>query len=329
MNRRHFTASLLAAAGMSAVSGGSLAQGLEKLNMVVTTSPPDPACHFFFFAKERGFYKEAGIDISITSVSSPANVVRALLAGEADLVWVDGASSLRAWEAGAPLKGLGSFTPRLDFSLVARRSISGIANLTGKRFAIAAVGGSTHLLPRMMMQQQNVDVDSVQWLSLGSNAARAQALLGGSVDATIVATTFVPKLLNDPDLHVIGVVADALPDMLYAWNLTTAKVLEEKRDTLLRFMQATADAVRWAEKNVDEAVQISLNLVPEADKGELRDAISSYLDRQYWSDEGVVSKRQFDFTVEALIKAEQLKAPIPYDQFMDDAVMSKISLQSR
>lgn len=322
MNRRDFSKALLSAAALAPSS--SLAFANEKLNLVLTTSPPDPACHFYYYAKEKGFYREAGLDVEIKSVSSPANVVRALLAGEADVVWVDGASSLTAKDAGAKLKCIASFTPQVDFSIISSEAVTSISQLPGKRFAIAAIGGSTYLLPKMMLERVGGDAKAVQWLSLGSASARAQALLAGTVDATIVATTFVPKMLAaNKGIRVLGTVSEALPDMIYAWNVTTEDVLQKKKSSLQNFVRATSAAVKWAEANVDDAVAISQKVVPTADKNELSAAIRSYVSRHYWTPEGVVSAQKFNFTVASLKAAGLLKNDIKFEDFVSNEFTRK------
>lgn len=317
MNRRDFSKSLLSAAVLAPSSSFALANTTEKLSLVMVTAPPDPACHFHYYAQEKGFYRDAGIDIDIKSVASPANVVRSLLAGEADVVWVDGASSLKAKDAGAKLKCIASFTPQVDFSIVSSSAITSMSQLPGKRFAIAAVGGSTYLLPKMIIERGGGDAGTVQWLSLGSASARAQALLAGTVDATIVATTFVPKLLAaNKGIRVLGTVTEALPDMLYAWEVTTDDVIQKKKALLKRFVQATSAAIKWAEANVDDAVATSLKVVPTADKEELSSSIRSYVERRYWSPAGVVSPQKFSFTVASLKAAGLLMTDIKFDDFV-------------
>jgi len=324
ISRRSFSKGLVSAAMIMPSGSLALASGLEKLSLVVTTSPPDPACHFFYYAKEKGFFREAGLDVDIKSVSSPANVVRAALAGEADVVWVDAASSLKARDAGAKLKCVGSFTPQVDFTIVANENITSVAQLPGKRFAIAAIGGSTYLLPRMMMERAGADVNKVNWLSLGSASARAQALLAGTVDATIVATTFVPKLLAaNPKLKIVDTVSATLPDMLYAWNITTEDVLAKKKAQLQRFMRANSTAIKWAEANVDEAIAVSQQVVPNADKEEFASSIRSYVARKYWAPEGIVSRKKFDFTVSSLKAADVLKSDLKFDDVVSADVPAK------
>ncbi len=80
MDRRKFLGTVAGAA--TAVAAPRLALGqASKMSVLLGTAPPDPACHYYYYAQAKGFYKEAGLDVEIKPIGAETMALRAL-AGE-------------------------------------------------------------------------------------------------------------------------------------------------------------------------------------------------------------------------------------------------------
>ena len=97
-------------------------------------------------------------------------------------------------------------------------------------------------------------------------------------------------------------------------------MIAKRAPGLQRFVQATGEAVRWAEANRDKAITISQSLLPDAPKDKIAAAIGSYLDRHYWSTDGAVAPAVVNGTASVLQAAGQLTRAITYDEFVDAAI---------
>lgn len=315
-NRRNVVAALAAGSLAALARTPARAQGLQKLALIIGTSPPDPACHYLYYARDKGFYKEAGIDIEISGIASAPNATRAVVAGTADIGWVDSTSPILARESGARIHCISGFAARLDYQMIGTKDIKSMADLGGKRFGVASLNGGSYIVPRVMIERAGGDPERTQWAAIGNSAARVAALIANKVDATITTTSFVPRLLSYPQFHKFADAGHDLPDMIYTWEITNDRALAEKRIALAGFVAATARAVRWAEANPDEAAALSVALLPDEPKDEIAAGIKAYLARGFWSADGAMSKSQLDFTTETLRKTGQLKKPIGYDDFV-------------
>ena len=287
-----------------------------SLKYSMTTFPPDPACHVYYYARDAGFFEKNNLELPITPITSGSNVTREVIAGEAEIGWVDGVSSLQAKQAGAAIMCIGSFSPLLDYQIVGRKEIKSMKDLSGRRIAIASIGGSTYTIPKVMIQRDGGDPSKVQWVSVGNSAARAQALVAGSFDATIVTTSYMPRLLSYPQFHQIADAGKVLPNFVYAWDIANSQTLKNKREAIIRFKKAVSQAAHWAYDNVVDAIKISQKLLPDLPKDETAAAIRSFVERKYWSTTGEVPHKTLDFTVATLLESKQLKSPIKYEDFV-------------
>jgi NitT/TauT family transport system substrate-binding protein len=316
LDRRNLLTAL-AASSLTALSRSPVrSQGLQKLSLITGTSPPDPACHFFYYGLQKGFYKDAGVDFEITGIASAPNATRAVVAGVADVGWVDGTSALLARASGARIRCISAFSGHLDYQMVGIKDIKSMSDLGGRRFGVAAIGGGIYTIPRVMIERAGGNPDQAQWVAIGSSAARVGALIAGKIDATITTTAFVPRLLSYPQFHKFADAGADLPNMIYAWEVTNERALAEKRAALVGFLAATSRAIRWADANPDEAVALSMALLPDAPKDEIAAGIKGYIAQHFWSAGGAITRAQVEFTVDTVRKTGQLDKTISYEEFV-------------
>jgi NitT/TauT family transport system substrate-binding protein len=328
MDRRKFVAGLAGAgAATLARPRATRAQGgLTKLSVLIGTAPPDPASLFFYYARENGFYREHGIDIDLRPIGAETLALRALIAGEGDVSWCGGISTLQAIAAGSRLKVLSAFTPKLDYLVVGNREISGLKGFEGRTMAVSQVGAVSQLVPQLMMEQTGADASKVQWVGVGASAARVQALIARRVDGAPLNSSFAARVLQYEYLHVVGDAARDLPDFLYTWEVVAADAVERKRAALTSFVIATAKGCRWAMANPDAAAAISKKVLPDLPPAELDAAAREFAKKRFFSTTGKLPRATWDFTVATLVKLGNIKQPIRYeDVVLDDIVAAAMS----
>ncbi len=288
----------------------------NDLRVVVATSPPDPAIHFFYYALENGFFKEEGVNISVKEISSEATTVRALLAGEGDVaLFVGGLSALQAWNAGAKVRSVSTFAPRLDYQIVAQKDIPDIKSLSNKSFAISQAGTVSQIVAKLAIEKGGGDQSTVQWLALGNSAARVQALISKTVQAGLVNSSFGARLAKYDHLHSLGDAGVLLPNFLYCWDIALADTVAKKQAQIQGLIKGNARGVRWAYANPDKAALISQKVLPDAAKDEISAAVHAYAKRQYWNANGILARETFDFTTSELLKRDEIKNAPKFEDF--------------
>jgi NitT/TauT family transport system substrate-binding protein len=315
MKRRDF---LKAAAGSALLLGAPAvrAQSLAKINLLVTTSPPDPNAHYFWWAMENGFYRDAGIDVSVRSIVADTTTVRGLIAGEADVGWAGAGSGMQAMAAGSKLKILTSFGPRLDFVIVAVEDVANMKALANRPFAVSQIGAVSHAVARLMIERAGGDAASVQWLSVGSGSSRLQALNAKRVDATILNSLQAVAALKSGALHAIADGLKDLPNFLYSWEIVTQEALKAKAEPLKAFAAATSRGVAWGMDHPEDAAKISQKLLPNVPADDVALVVKTYAANRYFDPVGLVRRADWDYTVDAMMKNGDLKKKLNYEDFV-------------
>jgi NitT/TauT family transport system substrate-binding protein len=282
---------------------------------VVATAPIEPNHHYYLYAQARGFYKEAGIDVDIRSIRGDVNVVRAVIAGDADVGNVAAYAALAAANAGAKVRIVGAFTPRMDSHIGARKTIGSLAELAGKTFACSGVGDISQIGPLLCIEQAGGDPHKVQWITVGSGSARIQGLIGGAFQATAFNTVYVKRVSSYDYLHVLAEQAKLLPQFIYTWEVASPAMLA-KKDLLTAFWLATARGARWGQDNPAEAAKISEGFLPDQPKEEVEFQIDTYARNKHWVVDGVLPRAFWDFTTDALLRHGLLPKIPSYDDFV-------------
>lgn len=229
------------------------AEPLKKMRIAIPSIVIDFAP--LWIAREKGIFREEGIDVELTYIQGNVRVVQAMIAGEVQAGIAGSAGPISARGAGEDAVIVAVPMNRLDYAFVSRQPVTKPGDLSGKRVGIGAVGGSDEVATRIALEQLKVNPASVTMLQVGGSAERLAALRTGSVDAaTVGGATFIGggaglhKLL---DLTELGV------EFPFTAIFTTKSFAAANRDSVLALIRGYMRGVRFFQQNKDEAVSVT------------------------------------------------------------------------
>jgi len=159
------------------------AQGLKKLHAAIPSISPSSIV--FVIAKERGYYREEGLDVDLI-VMPAALATQALVGGDVEFVGTGGAGLVPALR-GAPLQYLFITFYRPQYWLYSKPDIRSVENLKGKRVGVSSIGSGPDSLLRDFLKKHGLDGGrDVIIMAIGAGTARFVALKAGSVDASML-----------------------------------------------------------------------------------------------------------------------------------------------
>ncbi len=199
-------------------------------------------------ADKKGFFKDAGVDVEITSFTSGPIIQQALAAGQLDMAYI-GAPPVYHWYS----RGLKSqILAKVSYGQAAvitriDSNIKSLADLKGKKLAGVKKGSGNDVLLRgyILGDIGNLDVEKdLQVIDMPSGNMAA-SLQSGVVDAAFVWEPFrtqellrgTAKIVYDADEKLgktVGYVVMALPE-----------TIEKKSDALARALKAHKKAVEF------------------------------------------------------------------------------------
>ena len=141
----------------------------------------------FNVAAERGFFDKEGLKVRFIQFQGANLMLTALLSGEVDAVailpFIAGAAV-----RGLPVKIVAAATKASGYAIISKPEIGSLKALKGKRIAINSFGSSADFAIYKALSRVGLDPNKDVTLAAisGSPDARFAALIGGSVDATVV-----------------------------------------------------------------------------------------------------------------------------------------------
>jgi NitT/TauT family transport system substrate-binding protein len=221
----------------------------------------------FYYGKEKGFFAQEGIDLTINEGRGSVAAAQAIAAGSDTFGMADAGTLMLTASKGAEIRAVVSLLNTSGFGIISleETGIKSPADLQGKRLAITAGDALSQLFPALA-KANNIDMGKVTLVQMDPAAKvvavlekRVDALLGGIDDQFFLIEQKGPKAaalrFADHGTNTVGITIIA--------NESTIK---EKPDLVKRFVAAAARAWEEARKNPEAAVDAALKVKPELNK---------------------------------------------------------------
>lgn len=265
LRRSCLAAAIMAAAAMASTlpaqaAGGALVPFKIAMVSSLDTMP-------YFYALQQGYYKDAGLDVTLSTSDSGPAVVTGVLNGTYDAATAAAFPILIAIGKGADLRILvGSTVINRNVGnsgLVVRRdsTITGYKDLVGKSVATNALTSLTVLATKIGVKAAGGDPAGVKFLALPFKTS-VQAVAQGQADAAVVISPF----LTEAELSGMKVIADPIGTELpkgapYGILFTSTKTAKEKRAQFGAFEKATLKAIEQLKSDPGLQRKLAVSLV--------------------------------------------------------------------
>jgi len=285
------------------VSGAALA--VQPLNVIVF---PGGANWTLWVAQEKGFFAARGLQVKLTPTPNSVYLAQNLDAGKFDIAFaaIDNVIAYDEGQGEAPLPRPAEFFAFVGqqhggVRLYARPGIEKIADLKGKSLAVDAATTGYAFVLRKLLEQGGLGENDYTFARLGGTGQRAQALVDGKTDATIVTSPLDIGPASKGMKRLANVVDDIGP---YQGTVGVARRswARENETTLVGFIAAYVQAMQWLAdpEHRDEAVAIYRRELPQASEASAQKAWDALMTSER---EGLQKDGRFDVTgIETVLK---------------------------
>lgn len=151
-----------------------------------------------FIAQEKGWFREAGLDLTMKDFQAAAQVPLAVVSGDVDLgvtAFTAGFFNLAAKGGLKVVAAQSAERPGYQLNVVAVTNaawdagVRSVKDLTGKRVAVTTVGSSVHYSLEMVAKKFGVDTKKLTIVALQTIPNMVAAFKGGQVDAAVFPIT--------------------------------------------------------------------------------------------------------------------------------------------
>jgi NitT/TauT family transport system substrate-binding protein len=139
-------------------------------------------------ARDQGFFSKYGVPSETIFIRQAPTLVAALTSGDIQIGYTGGTAVLGAAAGGSDLKILAAFTNRVTYDVVAKKNIKTPEDLRGKIFGVQSIGGTVWMGAILALEHFGLDPnrDKISLIAAGDQSVLAQALVTGTIDATVL-----------------------------------------------------------------------------------------------------------------------------------------------
>jgi NitT/TauT family transport system substrate-binding protein len=229
---------------------------------------------YYYVALDKGYYKDAGMDVTIVRGQGSTDAVKQVASGTAQFGFADTSAVIFAKaNDGIPIKLVSVIYAKPPHAIYVLKD-SGISkpkDLEGRKLADTAFSA----MPKMFgayAKAAGIDASQVTWVVAGSDALPGMLSLGrvDGIGQYTVGEPLLKKAAAPKDIVALTY-ADAGLDYYGSGIVTMDSTLQSNPDLVKRFIGATLRGLKHAVTNPQEAGDIMHKYHREVDEGVARD----------------------------------------------------------
>ena len=233
--------------GASDASAQNCPNGMRKINVGVSSSPPNVVHTTPYIAKELGLFAKHCIDANIlqfeggqSATSITATVQGTAISATSDVAIGRGMKVVQIW----------GLAPKMPQAYMVAPDVHSAKDLKGKRLSATGggVGGFNWRMGREVLKSAGLDVSDAQFIP-SAMAGRLPGLIAGQVDGVSLHPEDVYLAQKQkPTLNVLTQLSDLMPNYMFnAYGASTDWINRDRallRDTIAAMIEANRTIYR-------------------------------------------------------------------------------------
>ncbi|WP_221357501.1 ABC transporter substrate-binding protein [Streptomyces beigongshangae] len=216
-----------------------------------------------YLGQKKGFYRERGIELSLTSAQGGAAVVPGVVSGQFDFGFSNTTSLLTAASKNVPVKavvnGVASTGEEgADFAELAVEKgspLKSARDVEGRKVAANTLNNICDTSTRESVRKDGGDPSKVEFVEMPFDQMQA-ALDGGRVDAACVVEPALAGIKAKGGTSIASLFHDVSPDLTVAMYFTSQQYARKNAGMVERFREATAESLEYADGHPEEVREI-------------------------------------------------------------------------
>jgi ABC-type nitrate/sulfonate/bicarbonate transport system substrate-binding protein len=205
-------------------------------------------------AKEKGRYKDAGIDLTVKERQKGISVIDEVVSGNAQIGIIASPDIIKSKTEGKPVKSFAVQLQKSPYCLISKKNkgINSPDKLKGKKIGIRSDAGE--LMVKIILADLGIKPEDIRLVKIGWDL---QPLIDDSVDVTQGYMNHEPNVLKD-----MGYEINYLPAFKYGYNFygdvyfTTEATIQNHPELIQNFLSVTLSEWQEALKAPQSAAQL-------------------------------------------------------------------------
>ncbi len=307
---------LAAALGLALCQFGAPARAADTIQTGLVGAANAVEWQYYIGAR-KGFFADAGLNIDVIYVPSPAGLVQQLTAGSLDIVDIGVAEPIHAVSRGAPvaiLRITGAVPP---YELLAKSTIKSIKDLKGHTVVIGGLVDINRVYLERILKAAGLKDSDVDITVVGNTAGRFAALQSGAADMTMLAPP-VNFFAEAAGFNNIGYLMDYAHDIPFGSTDVSLAFAKKNPDAVKRLVGALDKSIAWFndETNREGAVDILSAEMSTAKRDDIAKSYDYLRKIGFFPNDGAPSRKRLETVMDEMTAIGDTEGKVALDKLV-------------
>jgi NitT/TauT family transport system substrate-binding protein len=301
---------------------------LEKVRVVEVTRSIFYAPEYVAIAK--GFFKEEGLDVELSTAFGGDKTMTTLLSGGADIALVGSETSIYVYAQGSndPVINFAQLTQTDGTFLVAREKIDHFTwdLLKGSTFLGQRTGGMPQMVGEFVLKKHGIDPQ--QDLNLIQNIDFANipsAFASGTGDFVQLFEPQASIFEKEGKGHIIASFGTESGHVPYTTFMAKESYMNDNKDIIERFTRALYKAQEWVQTHsADEIAEAILPYFEDTDIEIIKMVIDRYKEQGSFATDPILDEEEWNNLQDIMDEAGELPQTVEHTTLVNTEVAEKV-----
>ncbi|WP_066310897.1 ABC transporter substrate-binding protein [Bacillus sp. FJAT-29814] len=283
-----------------------------------------------YVALTQGFFKEEGLDVTLTTTPGGDKTMTALISGGADVALVGSETSIYVYAQGSsdPVINFAQLTQTDGTFLVAREKIDNFSwdQLKGKTFLGQRKGGMPQMVGEFVLKKHGIDPH--QDLNLIQNidfANIANAFASGTGDFVQLFEPTASIFEKEGKGHIVASFGKESGHVPYTTFMAKDSYMKENKDIIEKFTRAVYKAQQWVETHSAEEIAKAVEeFFPDTDPRIMTTVVERYKSQGSFATDPILDEEEWNNLKNIMKEAGELPKDVEYKTLVNTDVANKV-----
>lgn len=282
-----------------------------------------------YVAIEKGFFKEEGLDIELTTVWGGDKTMTALVSGGADVALVGSETSIYVASQGStdPVINFAQLTQTDGTFLVSRNKIDNFSwdQLEGSTFLGQRKGGMPQMVGEFVLKKHGIDPQNDLNLIQNIDFANiANAFISGTGDFVQLFEPQASMFEKEGRGYIVASFGTESGHVPYTTFMSKESYIKENKDTMEKFTSAIYKAQQWVyENDPAETAALIKDYFKDTDLDIIESSIERYKNQESFAKDPILDEKEWKNLQDIMEEAGELPNRMDYKTLVNTDFASK------
>ncbi len=278
-----------------------------------------------YVALNKGFFKDEGLEIDLTTGSGADSVMTAVLSNQVNIGFAGPEATIYVYNEKSTdcPKVFAQLTKRDGSFLVSRNKPDNFKweDVKGSVIIPGRVGGVPNMTLQYVLRKHGID--PTKDVSLDTSISfdlMAGAFSAGNADYVALFEPTASQTEKSNAGYIVGSIGAETDEVTYTTYFATSSYINANKDVIQGFTNAIAKGLNWVKTHTAEEIADEIeDYFPSTDRALLVTVIQNYIDIDPWNETPKVSEKGFELLQTIMEQANQLEKRAPFNEIVDNS----------